>query len=214
MALGPLIRGLLGPRLARRAGRRYRAVFVDLAKTAAAIAGEIPPDSHVLDIGGGDGEPLNHLLALRPDLRVTTLDPGPEVGRWIEDRFNGQVTRLSRTSLADYIAAARPSPDVVLMADVLHHIPLVARADFLGSLKALLARVPSMRIIIKDVEPDSWRALLGYWSDRFITGDKGVSPISRDRVVSLLEDALGPLRHSDTNLFEIDQPNYAITFFR
>ena len=91
---------------------------------------------------------------------------------------------------------------------------MVARADFLGPLRVLLARVPSLRIIVKDVEPNSWRALLGFWSDRFITGDKGVSPISRENVVGLLQEALGPLRHSDTDLFETDRPNYAITFFR
>jgi hypothetical protein len=214
MAPGPLIRSLLGPRLARCAGRRYRAIFVDLANMAAAIATAIPLNSHLLDIGGGDGEPLNHLLALRPDLRVTTLDPGCDVGQWIESRFSGQVTRLSRTTLADYIAAAGVYPDIVLMADVLHHIPSIARADFLGSLRVLLARVPSLRIIIKDVEPNSWRAVLGFWSDRFITGDKNVSPISRENVVRILEEALGPLRHSDTDLFETDRPNYAITFFR
>jgi hypothetical protein len=75
MAPGALIRGVLGARLARRAGRWYRMIFVDLAKEAAALAAVIPLDARLLDIGGGDGEHLNHLLALRPDLRVTTLDP-------------------------------------------------------------------------------------------------------------------------------------------
>jgi hypothetical protein len=64
------------------------------------------------------------------------------------------------------------------------------------------------------VEPGSWRALLGYWSDRYITGDLGVSPISRDGLARLFEESLGPLRRKDTHLFETDRPNYAITFFR
>src|SRR5450631_3999722 len=110
MALGPAIRRLLGARLARRAGRWYRAIYVDLAKEAAALATVIPRDAHLLDIGGGDGEPLNHLLALRPDLRITTLDPRPIVGQWIEALFDGQVTRLARTSLAEYIAGGRADP--------------------------------------------------------------------------------------------------------
>ncbi len=214
MALGALIRRILGVRLARRAGRWYRAIFVDLSKVAAALAAVIPPAAHVLDIGGGDGEPLNHLLALRPDLRVTTLDPAPVVGQWIETCFDAQVTRLPRTSLAQYLDANRPAPDVVLIADVLHHIPPAARPLFLDSLSLLLQRVPRLRIVVKDVEPRSWRALLGYWSDRYITGDPGVSLISSDHLARLFEEALGPLCREDTNLFATDRPNYAIAFYR
>jgi hypothetical protein len=214
VALGPAIRRLLGARLARRAGRWYRAIFVDLAKEAAALDAAIPRDAHLLDIGGGDGEPLNHLLDLRPDLRITTLDPGHTVGRWIETRFADRVTRLPGTSLADYLGEGRTYPDAILIADVLHHIPEAARAGFLGSVRLLLERVPTLRIVVKDVEPGSWRALLGYWSDRYITGDPNVSPISRERLARIFEEALGPLRSEDTNLFEIDRPNYAVAFFR
>jgi hypothetical protein len=214
MSLGAWIRGVLGARLARRAGRWYRMIFVDLAKEAAALAAAIPHDAHLLDIGGGDGEPLNHLLTLRPDLRITTLDPKPVVGQWIEARFESRVTRLAGTSLADYLAAGRPDPDAILIADVLHHIPVGARTAFLGSVKALLERAPNLRIIVKDVEPGFWRARLGLWSDRYITGDLDVSLISRENLVRLFDERLGPLHREDTNLFETDQPNYAITFFR
>jgi len=214
MPIGPAIRGLVGARLARRLGRWYRAIFVDLAREAAALATLIPPNAHLLDIGGGDGEPLNHLLALRRDLRVTTLDPGPVVGQWIDGRFDAQVVRLPATSLADYLDAGRPEPDAILIADVLHHIPETARPRFLHSLRVLLERAPQLRIIVKDVEPGSWRALLGYWSDRYVTGDAHVSPISRARLEQLLQEALGPLRHQDTDLFAADKPNYAIAFFR
>jgi Methyltransferase domain len=214
MKLGPTIRRILGVRLARRMGRWYRAIYVDLAKEAAAVSSAIPRDAHLLDIGGGDGEPLNHLLALRPDLHITTLDPAPVVGQWVETRFDGQVARLPGTNLAEYLSAGRADPDAILLSDVLHHVPVTARADFLGSVRVILERVPQLRIIVKDVEPGHWRALLGYWSDRFITGDVDVSPISREHVVRLFQEALGPLRREDTNLFETDRPNYAITLFR
>src|SRR5450432_656063 len=191
MRPGPAIRRLLGARLARHAGRWYRAIYVDLAKEAAALATVIPRGAHLLDVGGGDGQPLNHLLALRPDLKITTLDPGPVVGQWIDSRFHGQVTCLPGTSLAEYLAANGANPDAVLIADVLHDIPENLRSDFLDSVKELLERAPQLRIIVKDVEPGSWRALLGYWSDLYITGDRHVSPISRDRVEQLFQAALG-----------------------
>jgi hypothetical protein len=214
MSIGAAIRRVLGAHLARRVGRLYRAIFVDLTKEAAALATVIPRNAHLLDIGGGDGEPLNHLLALRPDLRVTTLDPGPIVGQWIDERFNDRVTRLAGTSLEEYLARGRPDPDAVLIADVLHHIPKANRAGFLSTLRVLLERVPQIRIIVKDVEPGFWRARLGYWSDRYITRDLGVSPISREHLTRLFEEAFGPLRRENTNLFEADRPNYAIAFFR
>jgi hypothetical protein len=213
MPLGPALRGVLG-RHARVLGRWYRAIFVDLAKEAAALSALLPAGAHVLDVGGGDGEPLNHLLAQRPDLHVTTLDPGPAVGEWIEAAYSLRVTRLSGTSLPDYLAARRSNPDAILIADVLHHIPKRARREFLGAVRTLLERVPSLRIIVKDVEPGSWRALLGYWSDLYVTGDREVSPISRAQVIELFESELGQLQRMDTNLFEADRPNYAIAFFR
>jgi hypothetical protein len=211
---GALIRRVLGVRLARRAGRLYRTIFVDLAKEAAALAAAIPHDAHLLDIGGGDGEHVNHLLALRPDLRITTLDPKPVVGEWIEARFENRVTRFPATSLAEYLALGRADPDAILIADVLHHIPKASRDAFLDLLGVFLERVPHLRIIIKDVEPGSWRACLGLWSDRYITGDLDVCLISRENLVRLFDERLGPLRREDTDLFETDQPNYAIAFHR
>ena len=214
MALGPLIRRFLGPRLASRAGANYRAIYVDLAKVAAALAAVIPRDAHLLDVGGGDGQPLNHLLSIRPDLTITTLDPAPLVGQWIDARHAGQVKRLPRTSLAEFVACPHANPDVILIADVMHHIPRSARPKFLDSVGILLDRIPGLRVIVKDVEPGHWRALFGFWSDRYVTGDRNVSLISRDDVTRLFEEILGPLHREDTDLFKKDGPNYAVVFRR
>jgi hypothetical protein len=214
MALGPLIRRFLGPRLARRAGQHYRAIYVDLEKVAASLAAAIPRDAHLLDVGGGDGQPLNYLLSIRPDLTITTLDPAPAVGQWIDARYEGRVKRLPRTSLTDFLSCPQAHPNVILIADVMHHVPESARHEFLGPVGILLERVPGLCIIVKDVEPGHWRALLGLWSDRYITGDQNVSLISRDAVTRLFEEVLGPLHREDTNLFKDDVPNYAIVFRR
>jgi hypothetical protein len=214
MSIGPVIRSFLGPRLARRAGEDYRAIYVDLAKVAEALATVIPSDAHLLDVGGGDGQPLNHLLSTRPDLTITTLDPAPVVGQWIDACYEGQIKRLPRTSLAEFTARSHAYPNAILIADVMHHVPSAARHKFLDSVGVLLDRVPGLRIIVKDVEPGHWRALLGFWSDRYITGDRNVSLISRDRVTLLFEEVLGPLHREDTNLFTKDAPNYAIVFYR
>jgi hypothetical protein len=173
-------------------GRWYRAIFVNLDLEARALATAFPCDAHILDIGGGDGEPLNYLLRLRPDLRITTIDPGPEVGQWIASEYASRVTCLPKTGFEDYLGSGRAHPDALLIADVVHHIPEAERVRFLGSVAALL----------------------GFWSDRYITGDRSVSLISRAQLIALFETTLGPLRHEETPLFEQDRPNYAITFFR
>ncbi len=214
MALGPITRRFLGPRLARLVGEYYRAIFVDLALVAKELAGVIPRGAHLLDVGGGDGLPLNHLLSLRPDISITTLDPAPIVGQWINPCYEAQVSRLTCTSLAEFVASSRAHPDILLIADVMHHIPESGRHDFLDSVRVLLDRVPGLRIIVKDVEPGYWRARLGFWCDRYITGDWNVSLISRDDVTRLFEEVVGPLHREDTGLFKQDGPNYAIVYCR
>ena len=214
MSLGSALRRLLGPDLARRAGLHYRAFFVDLDAVAHALASAIPPRARVLDVGGGDGVPLNYLLRLRGDIVVTAIDPAAEVGQWIDPEHAARVSRRPRTTLADYLAGPDEPPDVLLMVDVLHHIPQSDRVAVFDCIADLLRRAPGMRLIVKDVEPGSPRARLGYWSDRFVTGDKRVSPVRRDEVRALVRSTLGSLRVEETGLFDADRPNYALVFHR
>lgn len=214
MALGPAIRRLLGPRLARAAGRRYRAVFVDLGKLAETLAAMIPRDAHLLDIGGGDGEPLNYLLARRPDIRVTTIDTAPVVGQWIDSQFESRVTRVPGTNLMDYLASSADVPQAVLLADVMHHVPPGSRPALVHCLGNLMERTPTLKIIVKDIEPGTWRAWLAKWTDHHITGDKGVIPISQQELQRLFTTELGPLRCEHSDLIVEDSPNYAVAFSR
>ena len=212
MSPGRILRTVLGDRHARVAGRLYRAIFVDMAKANAAIAAELPSNARVLDVGGGDGEPLNGLLELRADVLVTTIDVAPGVGRWIQARHLDRVTRLESTTLQSYLASGRPLPDVVLISDVMHHVPVEERSAFLSAVAEVLRRAPAARIIVKDVEPGHWRATLGQWSDRYVTGDRGVQLISRSELIDAMDRASAGIRHRETGLFAIDPPNYALIF--
>jgi Methyltransferase domain len=213
MSLGRVVRTLLGDRLSRSVGHGYRRIFVDLAQVSAVIAAAIPARGHVLDVGGGDGEPLNFLLHLRPDIRVTTIDPGERVGQWIVPCHDTRVVRLPRTSLQQYLASNRPAPDVVLLSDVVHHVPPNARAALFAAIGAMLRKYPGIRLIVKDVEPGHWRARLGYLSDRYVTGDRHVQPVSRSEICALAS-ACGPLDCRDTGLSAVDPPNYVLVFSR
>ena len=214
MSLGSAIRKALGNRLSRRVGHHYRAAFVDLAKVAQALSAAIPADSNVLDVGGGDGEPLNYLLELRTDIRVTTIDLAPDVGQWVDSKHAARVVRMPRTSIAQYLAVVKQYPDVLMLSDVMHHIPASQRSAFFESVSTLLRYSPGMRIIVKDVEPGFAKALFGYWADRYITGDKAVSPVARVDLISLVQSNLGPMRYEETGLFEVDKPNYVLVFYK
>lgn len=214
MTPGRLARTLLGDRGSRVVGRAYRSLFVDVAKVARVISRQIPTGAHVLDVGGGDGALVDPLLELRPDIRVTTIDVASVVGQWIDAAHASRVMRLPATTLADYLASGRPLPQVLLMTDVMHHVPIAERDALLAEVAALMRRSPTLRVIVKDVEPGYLRARLGYLSDRYITGDRGVSPVSRNDVVAAMQRIEQGIRWSETELFARDKPNYALVFWR
>ena len=214
MTPGQAVRKLLGPQFSRVVGRHYRAAFVDLALVASALAAEIPRDARVLDVGGGDGEPLNHLLALRPDIELVTIDVADEVGRWIDMRHAHRVRCLPRTSVQDYAAMGQRPPDVVITSDVLHHVPAAVRRGFIAGLTSLFDRSAPAMLLVKDVEPGHLRATLGYWSDRYVTGDRSVQLISRAELSALVQTVDSTFACRETGLFAADAPNYALVFTR
>ena len=208
MALGPMVRGWMPPKIERRLAGIYRSVFVDLRKLAAVLASELVPDAMLLDVGGGDGELLNHLLAARPDVRVTMVDVAPSVGRFIEPRYREQVELHPSTSLEQHLVSLAPSYDAVLVSDVMHHLPAHYRKSFLQAAASTLA--PGGSIFVKDLEPGhvvSWLSLL---CDKYISGDRGVVLISAEELGAVASRALPPHRLSEAGLMSADRPNYLL----
>ena len=178
MALGALVRRVLGARIGRRAGEHYRAIYVDLGKVAEALATVIPRDAHLLDVGGGDGQPINHLLS---DARRLNRDHiGSCTLRRSMDRMHaieGQVKRMPRTSLAQFVRACQR----------------VTRRNFNCGRNASHSKVRapqisrSVGVLLESITgPTNYRerrrtrslaCLLGFWSDRYVTGDRNVSLI-------------------------------------
>jgi hypothetical protein len=208
MSIGTLARQILGRRLFKIAGEAYRGVFVDLGAVAKSIVHAIPRDAHILDVGGGDGAPLNHLLKLREDVRVTMIDLQDSIGSALHPALESRVRILPMTSIRDFAGRGEALPDVVLLSDVLHHVPAGTREDFMRDLTGLAGE--ATRVIIKDVEPVGWRAFLGLWCDKNVTGDRGVSLVSRSEARRLLQHAFGNVEIQETDLFERDRPNYSL----
>jgi 16S rRNA (guanine527-N7)-methyltransferase len=68
LATDGVSRGLIGPRETNRLWDRH-------VLNSVAIAGLIPTDADLVDVGSGAGLPGIPLAVLRPDLRVTLLEP-------------------------------------------------------------------------------------------------------------------------------------------
>ena len=211
MSVGKVARQILGEKF-KTIGRLYRSLFVNLRQVSISISPYIPNNSLVLDIGGGDGEPLNYLLSLREDIKVIIIDPNKSIGGFIDEVFASRVQLLPGVRIDDYSAFTYQVPDVILISDVIHHIPSNSRSVFFTELKKLIVnRKKNIQLIIKDIEPGSFRSHLSKFSDRFISGDKSVSLIKCSDLKTILFDLFkNSITINDTDLFELDRPNYAI----
>src|SRR3990170_5931519 len=169
VSAGQLLRRLLGDRWFPILGRLYRRVFVDLRKVVEGFP-EVPEGGHILDVGAGDGELMNLLLPLNPGATATLIDVAPAVGGWLRADLRDRVELMPHTSVGAYAKLARRPVDVVILSDVLHHVPLAERPGLLAELRELLAG-RAAKLVVKEVEPGSWRARVYYPAGRFINGD-------------------------------------------
>jgi cyclopropane fatty-acyl-phospholipid synthase-like methyltransferase len=210
MSLGSMARVVLGKKFFPVVGSWYRAVFVDLEKVVDCLP-SLPPGSQVLDIGGGDGEMINILLRRSPELAITMLDLSPRLGLFLKPEFRARVRVLPSTSVAAYASTEYKVPNLVIISDVIHHVPVKERAGFFADLRTVL-RGQASTLFIKDLEPGYFRANLSLLADRYVSGDKTVSLVSRETVTALVREVFPKAEARETKLFAIDGPNYALTF--
>jgi 16S rRNA (guanine527-N7)-methyltransferase len=82
LAIDGTVRGLIGPRETSRLWTRH-------VLNSAAVAELIPRNSTVVDIGSGAGLPGIPLAIVRPDLRVTLLEPLERRARFLVETVDG-----------------------------------------------------------------------------------------------------------------------------
>jgi 2-polyprenyl-3-methyl-5-hydroxy-6-metoxy-1,4-benzoquinol methylase len=167
MAIGPRIRRLLGA-AERPIANLYRAAFIDLGALARAIGGWAPA-SKILEVGCGEGAMTTKLSKIYPGSVLVGIDVIPTVGRL----FDGDRDRVTfrQQAVEDCVAADGAAFDLVVICDVMHHVPWEMHAEILANVMKTLR--PGGRLVLKDWERRATLIhLLCYISDRYITGDR------------------------------------------
>jgi len=186
MSIGSRVRAMFGkhePLIANL----WRAMFLDLDDWTAKVRSWHPNPRRVLEVGCGEGYSTARLARAFPNAEIVAIDILPQVGRL----YDGPAGRVEfRLQTAESLAAAEPGAfDLVIMCDVIHHIPLDVRASVLGAVRNLLA--PAGRFAVKDwgrsLSPIHW---LCFSSDRWLTGDR-VNFLKPDEARGLLADVFG-----------------------
>lgn len=168
MGIGPLVRRAFG-RHERRVSELYRGVFVDLGEFVASIRRHVDPPATILEIGCGEGMVTERLTQTFPDALVTGIDICAQPGRLY--RGAPSRARFLRMMTQELRATESARYQLIIIADVLHHVPHPEWSGFLSAARPLIAAGGT--IILKDwVRQATPAYLLGYLSDRYITGDR------------------------------------------
>jgi SAM-dependent methyltransferase len=117
----------------------------------------------------GEGALAARLRAAYPQASITAIDITPRVGRLYGGPAGG--VRFLQCDIEHIAATEAGRFDLVLLCDVLHHVPRGLRHGLLDAIRTTLA--PGGTFIFKDWErnhaPIHW---LCYASDRWLTGDR------------------------------------------
>lgn len=166
MSLGQIVRAILGP-LTDPVARIYRSYYVDLGGFARTIA-DLPGVSTILEIGCGDGHLCQALAEQSSDTVILGIDPGVEPGALYRGRTQGVEFRPIEASTL--LETEKNTFDLVVLCDVLHHVPPEGRGRLVDTAWALTG--DGGYLAVKDwVSTKNLATALAYLSDRFITGD-------------------------------------------
>jgi 2-polyprenyl-3-methyl-5-hydroxy-6-metoxy-1,4-benzoquinol methylase len=162
-------------------------MFVDLDAFITSIRSTVDAPATLLEIGCGDGLVTERLAVAFPTTALTAIDICAQPGRLY--RGESSRARFLRSSPQDLSANESARYQLVIISDVLHHVPPPDRPLFLSSAARLM--VDGGTLILKDWVRESTPAyMLGYLSDRLITGER-VSFLSESELRSLAQCTFG-----------------------
>lgn len=186
MGFGSAVRARLG-RFETPVAEAYRRLFIDLDSFATLLGGRYSP-RRVLEIGCGDGAMADRLVREFPEIDYLGIDVSAEAGR----RYTGDPHRAEFATMtsADLVAASPEPFDLVVVVDVLHHVPSEDdRRDLLRD-AATLSTIGGTVVVKEWASRPRPGYSLAYFSDRYVSGDRTVRFCTREECRSLVRTSL------------------------
>lgn len=208
MRIGPTVRHLFGP-YEYVITSLYRRFFVDLGAFAKDIS-KLNPTT-LLEVGCGEGLLTRQLCQAMPEAVFVGVDICDGVGRLFpSDVKERSSVEFHQFTIFDFIQSDSRKFDVIVVCDVLHHIPTDSRRDFLVAVGSMLT--PGGVLIVKDWEKTfSFIHFLAYFSDRVITGDR-ISYLTVNTMKNLVTEAIPTLKVQDCRRIRPYDNNFYLTF--
>ena len=141
----------------------------------------------ILEVGVGDGIVAQHISANCPESSILGIDVCDQPGRM----FTGNSDRVSfrRQSVHDLVGDEPERFDLVLLLDVLHHVPESERVGIVEACGRLTA--PGGLFIVKESCRSFSPAYPFFvFADRWIGGDRGVSFLAEAEVEQLVVETI------------------------
>lgn len=165
----------------------YRSIYIDIDAFVGLMRQWKPRAHRILEVGCGEGAVTERLNTAYPEAQITAIDITPRVGRLYRGLLDN--VRFIRCDVQDIAAAESGQYDLVVLSDVLHHVPVELRQGLLNAVRTALA--PKGTLVFKDWQrtraPIHW---LCYASDRWLTGDR-ISYMTRIEMRERLALAFG-----------------------
>jgi len=183
MGMGTYVRHRLG-RFEIPAANLYRSAFINLRSLADQIAA-VAPAKRILEVGCGDGCLAQQLNRVYPDASYLGIDVAPTAGRL----YRGDPAWAEfRTVAVQELVAEEPDPfDLVLLVDVIHHVPAEIRDEVLRCSADLVRE--GGHLMVKEFERNRGPYYrLTYAADRYVTGDKGVRFLTMPELRVMVEN--------------------------
>lgn len=167
MSLGSAVRRMFGP-AEPAISRLYRSAFTDVDSVASALGAKTRAN-RILEVGCGEGQLTEELARAFPQAQLTGIDVTPRAGRLY--RGDRNRARFLHQKVEEFAAAHPREYDLVIVADVLHHVPWPEHDALLRHAASAVA--PGGHLAVKDWERSfTVPHLFCYLSDRVVTNDR------------------------------------------
>lgn len=184
-SIGATVRRAFGP-YERHISELYRSAFINLDDLSRCVLDWAEP-SNICEIGCGEGALAERLCRDFPTASYLGIDIIPHLGRMYEGR-HAKFRQIEAQELAKEAAGQF---DLVVINDVMHHVPKAIRKEVLEAANSLL--MPGGILLFKDwLKRKTPIHAACYVADVHIGGDKNVAYMAMQEQRELIISVFGP----------------------